>query len=192
MSCDAAVKAGKFLKRLHNRIASRVEGEPASSASSFAERPHMGEVLVRVPEIDEEPCVAVQRTRAEKCKRCTSYVMFVWCTQAGVQGSNSSAHGSQFADEASDQPQGHGDIRVRTPGICVFCWIGSCRAPQCTLPDPGLPNDIAQVMVLCISGADCGARRLCVGVPQARLAGALHRQRMPAVVQGRAPTVQRL
>ena len=32
--------------------------------------------------------------------------------QGGVQGSNSSAHGSQYTDEATDQPQGHGDIRV--------------------------------------------------------------------------------
>ena len=41
--------------------------------------------------------------------------------QAGVQGSNPSAHGSQFTDEASDQPQGHGDIRV-----------GRCRLPFAT------------------------------------------------------------
>lgn len=48
LSCSfSTVKAGKFLKKLHNRITARVEGEPAaSSASSFqhAERPQLGEV----------------------------------------------------------------------------------------------------------------------------------------------------
>lgn len=47
--------------------------------------------------------------------------------QGGVQGSNSSAHGSQFTDEASDQPQGHGDIRV---GRCRLP-LGSAAEPQC-------------------------------------------------------------
>ncbi len=46
-SGNSAVKAGKFLKKLHNRIASRVEGDATSSASSYTERAQIGEVHVR-------------------------------------------------------------------------------------------------------------------------------------------------
>ena len=42
------------------------------------------------------------------------------------------------------------------------------------------------------TGAHCGAGRLCVGLPQARPAGALYRKRLPAVVQGESSRHPRL
>jgi hypothetical protein len=153
--------------------------------------------------------------------------------QGGVQGSNSSAHGSQYTDEAADQPQGHGDIRVghcSTPLPHAFsCQLlsrsaatsvrGRSRQLEHSLQHQlqraarraADAHDAAAVrwsllhagdtVAACdrylkpldrlmplhhalYAGAHCGAGRLCVGLPQARPAGALHRQRLPAVVQG--------
>lgn len=149
----AAAKAGKFLKKLHNRIALHVEGEPASSsASSFqhAERPQLGEVpaffntLHPVERSSGRPRSMRKRLPwlRSPLARCTQHFCAGFM-QAPALGGNSSTHGSQHG-EAEAEHQGHGNITVRLylHRVMLTWWL-ACRATVLQVCRPAVLQPIA-------------------------------------------------